>query len=109
MAGRFLTAALLAIAAIGGAPAARAADTAPSRGEAPAKPRRTVLHFGEDDIRGTLTRPDGELVDRKSTRLNSSHVRISYAVFCLKKKKPNERDCSMSLSNYYTANRPSQL
>src|SRR5215813_14949738 len=26
--------------------------------------------------------------DRKSTRLNSSHVRISYAVFCLKKKKP---------------------
>src|SRR5690554_7208474 len=26
-------------------------------------------------------------VDRKSTRLNSSHVRISYAVFCLKKKK----------------------
>src|SRR6266699_6058166 len=27
------------------------------------------------------------LGDRKSTRLNSSHVRISYAVFCLKKKK----------------------
>src|SRR3989442_8472055 len=27
------------------------------------------------------------LTDRKSTRLNSSHVRISYAVFCLKKKK----------------------
>src|SRR5690349_23673815 len=29
-------------------------------------------------------------VDRKSTRLNSSHVEISYAVFCLKKKKNNE-------------------
>src|SRR5439155_18045363 len=28
-----------------------------------------------------------ELLDRKSTRLNSSHVAISYAVFCLKKKK----------------------
>src|SRR5690554_7019090 len=28
-----------------------------------------------------------DLEDRKSTRLNSSHVRISYAVFCLKKKK----------------------
>src|SRR3989442_3952381 len=27
------------------------------------------------------------IIDRKSTRLNSSHVRISYAVFCLKKKK----------------------
>src|SRR5204863_10042745 len=29
----------------------------------------------------------GEIIDRKSTRLNSSHVEISYAVFCLKKKK----------------------
>src|SRR2546421_7601964 len=29
--------------------------------------------------------------DRKSTRLNSSHDQISYAVFCLKKKKPNDR------------------
>src|SRR5690554_7684262 len=35
-----------------------------------------------DDDRG-----DREEPDRKSTRLNSSHVRISYAVFCLKKKK----------------------
>src|SRR5690554_7695204 len=30
-----------------------------------------------------------EELDRKSTRLNSSHVRISYAVFCLKKKTQN--------------------
>src|SRR3712207_7441846 len=30
-------------------------------------------------------------VDRKSTRLNSSHANISYAVFCLKKKKTNTR------------------
>src|SRR5438874_7304706 len=29
--------------------------------------------------------------DRKSTRLNSSHVEISYAVFCLKKKKKNQQ------------------
>src|SRR5699024_11737689 len=29
-------------------------------------------------------------IDRKSTRLNSSHVSISYAVFCLKKKKPDQ-------------------
>src|SRR5437870_11010568 len=29
--------------------------------------------------------------DRKSTRLNSSHVAISYAVFCLKKKKPSQQ------------------
>src|SRR3989442_10695731 len=36
--------------------------------------------------------------DRKSTRLNSSHVRISYAVFCLKKKKSkirSERRCRL--------------
>src|SRR2546427_4196110 len=30
--------------------------------------------------------------DRKSTRLNSSHSQISYAVFCLKKKKPPKSD-----------------
>src|SRR5688572_31992834 len=30
--------------------------------------------------------------DRKSTRLNSSHSQISYAVFCLKKKKKNQND-----------------
>src|SRR5690554_7016314 len=31
-------------------------------------------------------------LDRKSTRLNSSHVRISYAVFCLKKKKKKKKN-----------------
>src|SRR5262245_64246221 len=35
---------------------------------------------------GLAGRPDA---DRKSTRLNSSHLGISYAVFCLKKKKQN--------------------
>src|SRR5204862_7363854 len=33
----------------------------------------------------------GQYLDRKSTRLNSSHVEISYAVFCLKKKKKREQ------------------
>src|SRR5258707_7986748 len=33
-----------------------------------------------------------EEIDRKSTRLNSSHANISYAVFCLKKKKKKHRD-----------------
>src|SRR2546426_4473205 len=36
-----------------------------------------------------LTNPANPAVDRKSTRLNSSHLVISYAVFCLKKKKKN--------------------
>src|SRR5258707_4971406 len=36
-----------------------------------------------------------DLLDRKSTRLNSSHANISYAVFCLKKKKKkNEEECT---------------
>src|SRR3712207_8070457 len=34
-----------------------------------------------------VERPSGPAGDRKSTRLNSSHANISYAVFCLKKKK----------------------
>src|SRR2546430_12833308 len=49
-------------------------------------------HYQED----LITRPLWGAflaVDRKSTRLNSSHSQISYAVFCLKKKKTsNERD-----------------
>src|SRR3989442_10562315 len=40
-----------------------------------------------------------ELQDRKSTRLNSSHVRISYAVFCLKKKKIKTSKKKKSLSD----------
>src|SRR5258707_9311758 len=40
--------------------------------------------------RGTATVTDGGR-DRKSTRLNSSHANISYAVFCLKKKNETER------------------
>src|SRR4051812_50008967 len=35
-------------------------------------------------------------VDRKSTRLNSSHMSISYAVFCLKKKKKNNKSRVMN-------------
>src|SRR3712207_8177987 len=37
-----------------------------------------------------LGRVDAEHQDRKSTRLNSSHANISYAVFCLKKKNSTE-------------------
>src|SRR5436309_11651851 len=42
---------------------------------------RPELHHERPGHRGGAAR------DRKSTRLNSSHVKISYAVFCLKKKK----------------------
>src|SRR3989442_1963792 len=51
---------------------------------APRVPRGAPLFLPPraDPLRGRR-----RLTDRKSTRLNSSHVRISYAVFCLKKKK----------------------
>src|SRR5690606_40556704 len=59
---------------------------------------RVALDLGEallDDCTPFATRPPGSSahtlnsawVDRKSTRLNSSHVKSSYAVFCLKKKR----------------------
>src|SRR5437899_9558859 len=35
---------------------------------------------------------ENQRTDRKSTRLNSSHLGISYAVFCLKKKKENDKN-----------------
>src|SRR2546426_7605404 len=61
--------------------------------------RHSALHFVQASIAkrasGTGVPPVSFLVleqrggDRKSTRLNSSHLVISYAVFCLKKKKQN--------------------
>src|SRR5436309_10765454 len=57
---------------------------------------RNPLAAGLDHVLEAIDDPDrpvivhgGDVsgVDRKSTRLNSSHVKISYAVFCLKKKK----------------------
>src|SRR5438094_1682863 len=44
-----------------------------------------------DRVAFFLLAVNGEILDRKSTRLNSSHRTISYAVFCLKKKKKNNR------------------
>src|SRR3989442_5508016 len=57
------------------------------------------VEFETIEFFGVLRQRHGELrtgtaSDRKSTRLNSSHVRISYAVFCLKKKKIDNTTCS---------------
>src|SRR5437870_10307277 len=52
--------------------------------------------FAEDDLH--VAKSLGQ--DRKSTRLNSSHVAISYAVFCLKKKKSNSNSVVVQ-SNLY--------
>src|SRR5439155_20012918 len=48
---------------------------------------RTQHRHALDRIDGHFASPLPGTLDRKSTRLNSSHVAISYAVFCLKKKK----------------------
>src|SRR5258708_28135164 len=69
---------LLRTAATGGAALAVAANAAPSAAQAPAR-RPNIVFILADDM--------GYAEDRKSTRLNSSHQIISYAVFCLKKKK----------------------
>src|SRR2546426_4300701 len=55
-----------------------------------------------------LHRPGaGRLQDRKSTRLNSSHLVISYAVFCLKKKKKKKRHhTSITTKHEYIVNEP---
>src|SRR5438552_11694887 len=54
---------------------------------------RTVVDAGDDE--------HGSTTDRKSTRLNSSHQIISYAVFCLKKKKPTTQTRIRSTSTTY--------
>src|SRR5690606_39982063 len=59
----------------------------------PADLARTHLSADPAAARRNLWVPNP---DRKSTRLNSSHVKISYAVFCLKKKKHGPADCSTS-------------
>src|SRR2546430_12013338 len=51
---------------------------------------------------GRKGRRGGSDLDRKSTRLNSSHSQISYAVFCLKKKK------SSTYATHITTQRPEQ-
>src|SRR5438309_8575296 len=54
-----------------------------SSGEHDAGDVRDVRRVGDDDLVAVVER---RTEDRKSTRLNSSHSSISYAVFCLKKK-----------------------
>src|SRR3989442_9694612 len=48
---------------------------------------RALDDVGRDEVKRAASLVRQGKIDRKSTRLNSSHVRISYAVFCLKKKK----------------------
>src|SRR3989442_4040684 len=73
-----------------------AATPAASSAQARAKAFALPILFAQNPqnaIEGAAASPTrsqtkgSELRDRKSTRLNSSHVRISYAVFCLKKKR----------------------
>src|SRR3712207_7522724 len=61
----------------------RAGDGQPGLGARPGAPR--LDHGGTHRLAGRVPPPD-----RKSTRLNSSHANISYAVFCLKKKNYNQ-------------------
>jgi len=53
-----------------------AADEAGARSPAGQRPRRTILHFGEDDIRGDIIRPDGELVQAPRKVIEPSLLRV---------------------------------
>src|SRR2546426_3633953 len=56
----------------------------------------------DDDDADERLEDQQELPDRKSTRLNSSHLVISYAVFCLKKKKNNHQVTAPSRARHVT-------
>src|SRR3712207_8692006 len=67
------------------------------QGPRPRHPRREHADRGGRQRPGRRRPPDLlVLEDRKSTRLNSSHANISYAVFCLKKKKKQQITCLAS-------------
>src|SRR5436305_11805386 len=70
-----------------------------ARPAADARPRRNRSRSRHDHARQSSrhARYDPRLRDRKSTRLNSSHVRISYAVFCLKKKKKKIKQANLNI------------
>src|SRR2546430_1873596 len=53
---------------------------------------QAVTDGTEHRLGGAIQEAHDRVVDRKSTRLNSSHSQISYAVFCLKKKKKKEKE-----------------
>src|SRR5690349_23914124 len=69
-------------------PTRRSSDLDPVLGEF----RRERVHVLPDQAAVFLAERLGNDRDRKSTRLNSSHVEISYAVFCLKKKIDDSPD-----------------
>src|SRR5437773_11180617 len=56
-------------------------------------------HAHADRPGGAVVGASGPGQDRKSTRLNSSHITISYAVFCLKKKKKKNTYAILSYSH----------
>jgi polyisoprenoid-binding protein YceI len=76
---RKLCAFVLAAAAASGALAAESTGATPVQqktDQTPARPRRTIIHFGEEDIRGDITRPDGELVQAPRRVAEGSLLRI---------------------------------
>src|SRR3712207_8035237 len=66
----------------------RPALSAPRAGRSITPPRLLLSPRPGKRGPGGGAAPSGARADRKSTRLNSSHANISYAVFCLKKKTP---------------------
>src|SRR5688572_32293650 len=70
---------------------------------ATAWPSTVVVPWAEPTDDATVCEPP-PMIDRKSTRLNSSHSQISYAVFCLKKKKKQETRTKQDLKTPHKPN-----
>src|SRR2546427_6535464 len=77
----------------------------PRGGERPGRRREKAGETTEGD-KGFSGSPRGQIGDRKSTRLNSSHSQISYAVFCLKKKKKSGQAAHTALKLADRPDRP---
>src|SRR2546427_3612814 len=86
-------------------PAARSCAAASTSGRCALVGNGNVTRIGRGAAccAPTSTRPSTtSCTDRKSTRLNSSHSQISYAVFCLKKKKKNTKKIEVKENKNYT-------
>src|SRR5262245_62327563 len=79
-----------------------------ARGSTPARRGRLTEDVQRLELIGLKSRRGSVPRDRKSTRLNSSHLGISYAVFCLKKKKRKKTQRNNTTQELHEKDRSAQ-
>src|SRR2546430_11162635 len=70
---------------------------------------RSASHDANSMVRPDWPASPSASRDRKSTRLNSSHSQISYAVFCLKKKKTDVPRKTVTIPSFFPSDRRTKL